>query len=67
MLMPVRCFSCGKVLSHLWHPYQEKMKGGEDSKKTLDSMGVERFCCRSLFLSNVDLVKEVGGFDKRSD
>lgn len=26
MIVPVRCFNCGKVLAHLWEPYLEKIQ-----------------------------------------
>ncbi len=64
MIIPVRCFSCGKLIGQFWESYKERIAKGEDSKAVLDSFGVERFCCRSMFISNVDLVKEVGQFVK---
>ena len=64
MIIPVRCFSCGKPISQFWETYKEKMSKGEDSKAVLDSLGIEKFCCRSIFLSNVDMIKEVGQFER---
>ncbi len=26
MIIPVRCFTCGKVVAHLWEPYLEKVQ-----------------------------------------
>jgi len=62
MIIPVRCMSCGKVVGHLWEQYKERLKNGEDSKKVLDSLGLERYCCRALFLGHVDLLKKVARF-----
>ncbi|HLD57574.1 MAG TPA: DNA-directed RNA polymerase subunit N [archaeon] len=64
MIIPVRCFSCGKLLGQHWEPFKNRTNSGEDSKTVLDSLGVERYCCRSLFLSNVDIAKEIGQFVK---
>ena len=64
MIIPVRCFSCGKPISQFWDSYKERTGKGEEAKKVLDSMGVEKFCCRGIFLSNVDLTKEVGKFER---
>lgn len=25
MIIPIRCFECGKVLAHLWEPYQKRV------------------------------------------
>ena len=62
MIIPVRCFSCGKVVAHLWEEYKERTEKGENAKKVLDDLGLKRYCCRALFLGHVDLLKEIGEF-----
>ena len=62
MIVPVRCFSCGKVLGHLWEDYNKKLAKGEDGKKALDDLGIERYCCRALMIGHVDLLKKVAEF-----
>jgi len=65
MIIPVRCFSCGKPIGHLWEEFKKRVQEGEQPKKILDEMGLERFCCRSMFLGQTDLIELVGEF-KRS-
>ena len=36
----------------------------EDKKKVLDELGLERYCCRALFLGHVDLIDTVAEFKK---
>lgn len=62
MIIPVRCFSCGKVVGHLWEQYKERVEKGEDSKKILDELGLKRYCCRGLFLTHVDLIDKISDF-----
>jgi len=62
MIIPVRCFSCGKVVGHLWEQFKERTEKGEDPKKVLDELGLIRYCCRSLFVSHVDLFKKIAEF-----
>ena len=62
MIIPVRCLSCGKVIGHLWEEFQRRVKAGEDPKKVLDDLGLERYCCRGLFLGHVDLLKKIAQF-----
>lgn len=62
MIIPVRCFSCGKVIGHLWEEYQKRVKNGENSEKVLNELSLERYCCRSLFLGHVDLIQKVAKF-----
>jgi len=62
-MIPVRCFTCGKVIGHLWEEYKRRVdEEGEDSGKVMSEFGVERYCCRQVFLSNVDLIKEINQF-----
>jgi len=65
MIIPIRCFSCGKPVGHLWEEFQEHVQKGDSPKKVLDNLGLERFCCRGLFVGNVELIDMAGEF-KRS-
>ncbi len=62
MLIPVRCFSCGKVIAHLWDQYTERTKAGEDPGEVLTDLGIQRYCCRRMFVSHVDLIDDVAPF-----
>ncbi len=62
MIIPVRCPTCGKPLAGLWEKYKKDVKKGKDPKKVLDGLGLKRYCCRSLFLTHVDVIKEVAKF-----
>lgn len=63
MIIPVRCFSCGKPIGHLWEKFQDRKKG-EDTGKVLDELGLERMCCRGMLLAHVDLQDVSGRFKK---
>lgn len=56
MIIPVRCFTCGRVVGSDYEKFVERTEKGEDPKAVLDKLGVERFCCRRMILSHVDLV-----------
>ncbi|MEE8182811.1 MAG: DNA-directed RNA polymerase subunit N [Thermoplasmata archaeon] len=59
MIIPVRCFSCGRVVASEWEEYQKKIGMGEDSQEVLDSLGLTRYCCRRMLLSNADTIDDV--------
>jgi len=65
MLIPIRCFSCAKPVGHLYEEYLERVERGEERKKVLDALGLERYCCRGLFLGHLDLIDAAAEF-KRS-
>jgi len=64
MIIPVRCWSCGKPIAHLWEEFKDRLESGEDRKKVLDSLGLERYCCRTVFLGHVDLIDVAAQFKK---
>lgn len=64
MIIPIRCFSCGKPIGHLWEDFKARVAAGEDQKKVLDELGLERFCCRSIFLGQTDLIELVAEYKK---
>ena len=64
MIIPIRCFSCGKPVGHLFEEFKEKVDLGEDAKKVMDSIGLERYCCRSIFLGHVELIDIASEFKK---
>lgn len=59
MIIPIRCFSCGKVVADLWEPYvnllTEKVPDGE----ALDRIGCRRYCCRRMIMTHVDLIEKL--------
>ena len=64
MIIPVRCFSCGKPVGHLWEKYKEKVAKGAEPKEVLYELGLKRYCCRQLFLGHVDLIDTIAKFKK---
>lgn len=64
MIIPIRCFSCGKPIAHLWEDYKDRVKSGEEPKKVMDDLGLERYCCRAMFLGQVDLIDIAAQFKK---
>ncbi len=64
MIIPIRCWSCGKPIAHLWEEFDAKVKKGESAKELLDDMGVDRYCCRAMFLGHVEMIDTIAQFKK---
>jgi len=62
MIIPVRCFTCGKPIGHLWEEFKKRKEAGEDAGKILDDLGLKRYCCRQVILGTVELLKDVDKF-----
>ncbi|MDW7726100.1 MAG: DNA-directed RNA polymerase subunit N [Candidatus Methanoperedens sp.] len=54
-MIPVRCFTCGKVISSVYEEYKKRLDN-EEPGKILDDLGIERYCCRRMLLTHVELV-----------
>lgn len=59
MLIPVRCFTCGKVIGNLWNDYQKLLKDGYSEADALDALGLRRYCCRRMLLTHVDISEKL--------
>ncbi|KAA0015219.1 DNA-directed RNA polymerase subunit N [Thermoplasmatales archaeon ex4484_30] len=58
MIIPVRCFTCGKVLGSLFEEYKKRVYiEGENPKKVLDDLKIRRYCCRRTIISHPVFVK----------
>ena len=82
MIIPIRCFTCNKVIAHLWEEYlnriqlsyiQENILNDRNKRfvdikqlesktiegKILDELGFNRYCCRRMMISHVDLCDKI--------
>ena len=79
MIIPIRCFTCNKLIADKYQYYLEKkeeidkdpnslektittnsIESGDVQKteygKLLDELGFTRYCCRRMFISQVDII-----------
>ena len=59
MMIPIRCFTCGKLIAHKWEDYQKKLKKGESPEKALTELGLDNYCCRRMFLGHKNVFDDV--------
>ena len=63
MMIPVRCFTCGKVIGEHWDEFVARARDGdEDPAAVLDDLGIDRHCCRRMMVSHQDLVDVVAPY-----
>ena len=69
-MIPVRCFTCGKVISSVWEDYKKRV---DERKKEmekeeirvediLDELDVKRYCCRRMILSHKEMVDDLAKY-----
>ena len=59
MIIPIRCYSCNKVIANKWDTYVKDINNGIPAKEALDKIGFRRYCCRRIFLSHTDLIDKI--------
>ncbi|KAF2281509.1 uncharacterized protein EI97DRAFT_429528 [Westerdykella ornata] len=59
MIIPVRCFSCGKVIGDLWERYLQMIDEGMPDGDAIDALNLRRYCCRRMVLTHVDLIEKL--------
>lgn len=59
MIIPVRCYSCGKVVGNLYEPYRALLGKDYTEAEALDALALERYCCRRMILTHVDLAEDM--------
>jgi DNA-directed RNA polymerase subunit N len=71
MIIPIRCFTCGKVMADI-SDYYEKEKSKIDDTNDVDvayknfekihtghilnNLGLNRYCCRRNLIANIDMM-----------
>lgn len=59
MIIPVRCFTCGKVIGNKWDAYLALLQADHTEGDALDELGLRRYCCRRMLLTHVDLIEKL--------
>ncbi|KAL7746509.1 DNA-directed RNA polymerase II subunit L [Sorochytrium milnesiophthora] len=59
MIIPVRCFSCGKVIGNKWEEYLTLLQNDYTEGDAMDALKLKRYCCRRMVLTHVDLIEKL--------
>ncbi|MHA2063848.1 MAG: DNA-directed RNA polymerase subunit N [Candidatus Thorarchaeota archaeon] len=62
MIIPIRCFTCGKLVADKYDQFKRQVRQGEDPAVVLDNLGLHRYCCRRMLLSHIDIIDSFMAF-----
>jgi len=57
MIIPVRCFTCGKLIGDKWETFSQRVRAGDRPPKVLDELGLRRYCCRRM-ITHAEIIDE---------
>lgn len=56
MIIPVRCFTCGKVIAQKYNRYVELQNAGVPVPAIYQDIGITKMCCKRMFCSHANAV-----------
>ena len=75
MIIPIRCFTCNKILGSLYKKYSELLEINnkktdsissleelnieKSNVKIFEKLNVDRYCCRRHLMSHIDLILKI--------
>ena len=46
MIIPVRCYSCNKIIANKWELFKSKIEEGVSHEESFKLVGLKRYCCK---------------------
>lgn len=59
MIIPIRCFTCGKLIGHLWEKWLVLLALNYTEAEALDALQLRRYCCRRMLITHVELIEQL--------
>ena len=61
MIIPIRCFTCGKLIADKWIEYEKRVNElnnnkNDNMKNIFKDLNLDRYCCKRMLLTHVDLI-----------
>lgn len=63
MIIPVRCYTCGKVTGNKWQHYNDLLKEGNTQAEAFSILGLKRYCCKRILLGHIDIIDTLMAYD----
>ena len=58
-MFPIRCYTCNAFIGAHYSDYTRRVSNNETKKEVLDSLCMNRICCRRMFLGHVHIISDL--------
>jgi len=65
-LLPIRCVTCNKILGDKYSRYMKMIESGISIEEALNTLGLNRYCCRLRVRNPFKVVNRSDDFEKLS-
>jgi DNA-directed RNA polymerase subunit N (RpoN/RPB10) len=61
MIIPIRCYTCGKLIANKYEQFLQLKKEGKKSPQEIleKDLNIKKYCCKRMIAFNVDLIESV--------
>ena len=59
MIIPVRCYTCGKVIGNKWEMYEKLKKENVQPNIIFEKLKIDRYCCKRILVSHVNMIDDI--------
>jgi DNA-directed RNA polymerase subunit N (RpoN/RPB10) len=61
MIIPIRCYTCNKIIADKYRKYQMLIKEGKMTPQDIleKELKLSRYCCKTMMISHVDIVENI--------
>lgn len=66
-MIPVRCFSCNKIIGNKWETYKARLESGKSASDAFEEIGLRRYCCKRMFLGHVEIIDKLLLYSENKD
>lgn len=67
MIIPVRCFTCGKVVGHMLGRYNDLKEAGMNDVDVYKTLGLRRICCKRMLMTCVSASDQMSCYTELPD
>ena len=65
MLIPVRCFTCNKIIGDKWDAFVHMRENKISYKEIFEKLHIHRWCCKRMLLSHFDIADKISQYNDK--